>query len=55
MDIAEDGAKIDRPYENAANTNENEGRSARENRNNCYTISVKRLAKTCGREGGILK
>ena len=28
--IAEDGAKIDRPCENAANTNENEGLTARE-------------------------
>ena len=54
-DIAEDGAKIDLPCENAANTNENEGRTAREKWKNCCKISIKWLAKTCGREGGILK
>ena len=54
-DIAEDGAKIDRPYENVANTNENKGRAAREKWKICFKISVKRLAETCGREGCILK
>ena len=55
LDIAEVNAKMARPYENGVNNNEIEGRAARQNWKICQKICAKRLAKTCGWEGCILK